>query len=202
MIRYFENASSSPLFHLVPRAVLELLSEGLLPDYDPTVVYGNDAMFVSYDEDTGKPVAFLAYRPDAMRSSWWILLSYTLPAYRSLGHHTRLFEACIDRAKSKGDIKRIDCGTHVHNHAAQDAFARQGRVMIGQTWSFEIRPAADGETVQVLPDHVKAFMTENDSFRVMKYIINEGVAELTLKNGAVHTMTEAEFDALPGKYPI
>lgn len=201
-IRFYENASSSPVMDWVPRAIAELISEGLAPDYDPNIVVGDDTIFVSFDADTGKPVAFLAYRPDGRRSAWWVLLSYTLPAYRSQGHHTRLFEAAVERAKSKGDIKRIDCGTHVDNRAAQDAFARQGRMPVGLIYSFHIRDAADGVPVEVVPENIKAFMEANDKFRMKMFVDNEGIVTITLKDGSTWQMTSAEFDGLPGKYPI
>lgn len=201
-VKYYENASSSPMFDMVPRAIAELIAEGLQPDYDPNIIVGNDAMFVSFDKDTGKPVAFLAYRPDGVRSAWWVLLSYTMPAYRSQGHHTRLFEAAVARAKSKGDVKRIDCGTHIHNHAAQEAFARQGRIPVGMIYSYAIRDAAEGVTVEVVPDHIKMFMEANDKFRMKMFVDNESVVTITLKDGSKWQMTSDEFDALPGKYPI
>jgi len=201
MIRFYENAGASPTFDWIPNVLAELIDEGLRPDFDPMNVMGNDAMFVSFVD--GMPVAFMAYRPDPYLAKWWIVLSYTLPDFRGQGHHTALFEALVDRAKSKGNIKSIESGTHVDNARAQDAFARQGRVPVGLIFSYAVPGTVEAAPlVQVVPDHVKAFMAENDAYRVMKYVIVEGVAELTLKNGSVHTMTEAELDALPGKYPI
>lgn len=200
-VKFYKNAVSSPAWGMIPFAVAELVGEGLIGRYTHDQAHPNDAMFVAFDDDE-TPIGFIVYRPNALMAEWWIMLSYVDPSQRSQGVHTKLFEAVVERAKSKGDVLTIACGTHVNNIDAQTAFKRQGRVLTGFIYTFRVRGAADGETVIVAPEHIKAFMAANDMYRMKMFVDNEGVVTITLKDGSKWQMTSEEFDNLPGKYPI
>lgn len=199
-VKFYRNAVSSPAWGMIPFAIAELVGEGLTVRYSHDQAHPNDAMFTAFDGDI--PIGFIVYRPDELKADWWVMLSYVDPSQRSQGVHTKLFEAVAERAKSKGDILTISCGTHVDNVAAQNAFNRHGRELTGFIYTFHVREAADGEAVIVAPEHIKAFMAANDTYRMKMFVDNEGVVTITLKDGSKWQMTSEEFDNLPGKYPI
>lgn len=200
-IKFYKEASTSPAWGMIPFAVAELIGEGLQARFTPQHVVGNDHVIMAFDEND-KPVGLMAYRVTTDGDSWYILLSYVDPDARGDGHHTRMFEALVARAKERGDILAIECGTHVNNLAAQAAFEKQGRKLTGYAYSYHIRDAADGVPVEVIPENIKKFMEANDKYRMKMFVDNEGIVTITLKDGSTWQMTSGEFDALPGKYPI
>lgn len=95
--------------------------------------------------DGAKPLGFLIYRHDDVQCSWFVMLAYVDPAHRRQGIHSSLFSALVDRAKHRGDILSIHCGTHIDNFAAQSAFEKQGRAKTAIMYSFPIKDWLDGE---------------------------------------------------------
>ena len=143
MIRLFNNVGHSPAWPLVITAIKALEEEGI--GFQPFVapVY-NDSALVSFG-DNGHVEGFLIYRYDDVKCSWFILLAYVLPEHRRKGIHTALFSALVERAKKRGDILSIDCGTHIDNRAAQAAFEAQGRVKTAIMYSYSLRDWVDGK---------------------------------------------------------
>ncbi|MDX0487524.1 GNAT family N-acetyltransferase [Sinorhizobium medicae] len=142
-VRFYENCGHSPAWPLVPRAMIDLEDRGV--DFQPHVSpVWTDACMAAIGED-GKAIGFLIYRYDQVKCSWFIMLAYVVPEHRRRGIHTALFSALVDRAKQRGDILSIDCGTHVKNTAAQAAFEAQGRAKIAIMYSFHLKDWADGK---------------------------------------------------------
>lgn len=143
-ILYFENCGHSPAWRIIPSALLDLDSAGLLFHPYQSPVY-NDQCLLCVD-DGGQAKGFLVYRYDDQKCSWFILLAYTLPAYRRTGVHTALFDALVERGRKRGDILSIDSGTHVLNKAAQAAFEAQGRNQTAIMYEFRLRDWLPGES--------------------------------------------------------
>ncbi|WP_412032811.1 GNAT family N-acetyltransferase [Nitratireductor aquimarinus] len=142
-VLFYENIGHSPAWPLVITALAELDAKGLATrPMDPPSQY--DPCMVSFDSE-GEPNGFVCYRYDARGSSWFILLAYVVPDLRRSGVHTAMFKALADRARARGDITSIDCGTDVHNKAAQAAFKAQGRIPIAIMFKYVIKPHVDGK---------------------------------------------------------
>ena len=95
--------------------------------------------------EDGKAIGFLIYRYDDLKCAWFILLAWVSEDHRRMGIHTALFNALVARAKKRGDILSIDCGTHIENHVAQAAFEAQGRAKTAVMYSFRLKDWLDGE---------------------------------------------------------
>lgn len=142
-VRFYENCGHSPAWPLVPRAMIDLEDRGV--DFQPHVSpVWTDACMAAIGEE-GKAIGFLIYRYDEVKCSWFIMLAYVAPEHRRKGIHTTLFSALVDRAKQRGDILSIDCGTHVNNTTAQAAFEAQGRAKTAIMYSFHLKDWADGK---------------------------------------------------------
>jgi ribosomal protein S18 acetylase RimI-like enzyme len=143
IVTFVENCGHSPAWRFIPSAVLELDEAGIsFHPYQAPV--WNDPCLLCSNED-GEMKGFLAYRYDHQRSTWFILLAYTRPAYRRAGVHTTLFNALVERAKKRGDILAIDSGTHSNNHAAQAAFEAQGRRKVAISYEYRLRDWLPGK---------------------------------------------------------
>ena len=139
----FNCVGHSPAWPLIPYALAELRDAGL--DHQPFVPpVWNDAVMLALGP-AGDCRGFIAYRVDEMRSGWFIMLSYVPEDFRRQGIHTALFEALVARAKAKGDILRIESGTHVDNIAAQRAFERQGRHAVAIHYTYNVKHWLDGK---------------------------------------------------------
>ncbi|WP_412549711.1 GNAT family N-acetyltransferase [Sinorhizobium medicae] len=142
-VRFYENCGHSPAWPLVPRAMIDLEDRGF--DFQPHVLpMWNDPCMAAISDD-GSPMGFLIYRYDEVNCSWFVMLAYVVPEHRRTGVHTALFSALVDRAKQRGDILSIYCGTHVNNTAAQAAFEAQGRAKKAIMYSFHLKDWADGK---------------------------------------------------------
>lgn len=95
--------------------------------------------------EDGQAIGFLIYRYDDLKCSWFIVLAWVLEEHRRKGIHTALFTALVERAKKRGDILSIDCGTHINNVAAQAAFEAQGRAKTAIMYSFHLKDWLDGK---------------------------------------------------------
>lgn len=147
-IEMYNEVSTSPAWPLIRVAEMELVKNGLAfhPVHSPAY---NDAVLVSSDV-SGIITGFIIYRPDQVKSTWFIILAWVAPERRKLGIHTKLFETLVARARLRGDIRAIECGTHINNHAAQAAFARQGRKKIAVSYEFPIKEYLDGKDPLVI----------------------------------------------------
>lgn len=143
-VRFYPEIGHSPAWAMVPDALSELRKKnlGFSPEQPPM---WNDACIVF--EGPAFACGFMAYRPDEISSSWFILLSWVAPAVRRTGIHTTLFQALVARAKARGDILAINSGTHVNNLAARRAFESQGRTPVSTMYRFGIRDHVAGEPV-------------------------------------------------------
>lgn len=142
-VQMFNDAGHSPAWPLVPHAMVDIEKMGF--DFQPHVAPAwNDPCMAAIDEH-GRAIGFLIYRYDAVKSSWFIMLSWVKPEHRRKGVHSALFNALVERAKKRGDILMIDCGTHVNNHAAQAAFAAQGRAQTAIMYSYHLKDWTDGK---------------------------------------------------------
>nr|DAF77032.1 MAG TPA: acetyltransferase domain containing protein [Caudoviricetes sp.] len=140
MICYFEKVSHSPVVPLIAGAVVELVESGFYEGVPADL--SNDEVMVEYVPETGKVIGFMIFRPDTWRSTWFIMLAWTDPAYRRTGTHTALFEALCERARAKGNVRHITCETHVDNLAAQAAFEKQGRIPKSIYYRYDLGEAA------------------------------------------------------------
>jgi GNAT superfamily N-acetyltransferase len=145
LITFHENIGHSRAWAFVPDCLAELLREGLSqPQYQGPV--WNDAALICTNE-FHEYLGHIAYRPDAMRSGWWIMQAYTRPTARRQGVHAALFRALAKRAREKGDVLSIDSGTHVDNLVAQKSFEKQGRMPIGILYEYRLGEHIKGEDV-------------------------------------------------------
>lgn len=137
-IEHYDNAIHSPIWNMIPTALVELQQLGFLfqrnfgPGWDEPV-------FVAYgDYDPKEIVGYICYRHNKDLRNYFITLSYVLPMRRRNGIHTSLFEALVKRAISKQEISCIESGTHPNNVAAQKAFAKQGRYLSSLAYTYDI----------------------------------------------------------------
>ncbi len=77
-----------------------------------------------------------------------IMAAWVPPAYRGLQpegfrRYDELFGVLAEYLRDEHGIARIASGTHVNNHAAQAAFARQGRQLGGLHYNYDIPPAVE-----------------------------------------------------------
>jgi ribosomal protein S18 acetylase RimI-like enzyme len=123
-IKFFSDHGRSPAVTMGQRMHLELLEAGLTSPVTQLPVWNDPALVAYYD---GEPVGAMIYRHDEARGTWFILSSYVAIDRRRQGIHTQLFKTLVERARKRGDINSIECGTHVRNLAAQRSFEQQGR---------------------------------------------------------------------------
>ncbi len=142
-VKLFDNAGHSPAWPLVPHAMLDLEAQGF--GFQPHVApVWNDGCLAAINDD-GEAMGFLIYRYDSFKCSWFIMLAWVAPAHRRKGIHTAMFTALVERAKKRGDILAIECGTHIDNVAAQAAFEAQGRTKTAIMYAYHLRDWLDGK---------------------------------------------------------
>jgi ribosomal protein S18 acetylase RimI-like enzyme len=148
-IRKFEKCSHSPVWPLIPTAMLELKLLGLNipPDHPPWW----DDPCIAHIED-GKVKGFIVYRYQELESSWFILLAYVDRESRRQSIHSTMFKCLVDMAKENGGILSIRSGTHINNKIAQAAFKKQGRVADTIMFNYSINDWVKGEPVNLPED--------------------------------------------------
>jgi ribosomal protein S18 acetylase RimI-like enzyme len=145
-IEYYAEVSTSPAWRLIRIAEDELASEGFLiePHVSPAP---SDPVMIAIDDEVnaGAIMGFMVYQYDRVKASWYILIAWVQPHRRLEGVHTRLFETLVARAKKRGDIRTIECGTHVDNIPAQRAFERQGRKAVAIVYEYRLLDHVQGK---------------------------------------------------------
>lgn len=142
-VLFYPDIGHSPAWPYVLVALTSLADAGL-DDHPHAHPVHNDAAMVAFGDD-GEVVGFMAYRPDAVRCSWFILLAWVSEAHRRKGAHTAMFQALVSRAEKRGDILMIESVTHINNKASQAAFEAQGRAKSAIMYSFRIKEWMDGK---------------------------------------------------------
>ncbi|QIW87619.1 GNAT family N-acetyltransferase [Agrobacterium phage OLIVR4] len=136
MIEHFEKVSASPAVPHILIAMKELFDNGFYDFVPPDL--STDEILVEMTPEGGNVIGFMIYRPDTWRSEWFIMLSWTDPGYRRRGIHSKLFAALCERAKTKPNVIKISCATHVDNHQAQASFEAQGRKPVSISYEFRL----------------------------------------------------------------
>lgn len=135
MIEHFEKVSASPAVLHILVAMKDLHDTGWYDFVPPDV--STDEILVELTPE-GTVIGFMIYRPDTWRSEWFIMLSWVDPDYRRRGIHSKLFAALCERAKTKPNVVKIACATHVENYGAQAAFEAQGRKAVSINYEFRL----------------------------------------------------------------
>ena len=151
-IQLFDNCGLSPALNMMQRLQIELEERGFA-DYNNLLPMYNDPALVAYTGDS--PCGAMVYRYDHVFSSWFILGSYVKPEWRLMGVHTKLFTTLVERAKLRGDITKINSGTHVDNLPSRRSQEKQGRRAVHIFYEYLLREYEEPKNPWVIKSEQK-----------------------------------------------
>lgn len=140
--KWFEKISLSPAWELVPRCFVELQDKGFLdgpswwPDWNSHVV-------VAFNEH-GCAIGFIAYTIAEHTAKASICGAWVNPESRGIGVHSEMFAAMVRKLEADENVTEIVTMTHAANVAAQSAFLKQGRVLVGYQYRYIVSAPKEG----------------------------------------------------------
>lgn len=135
-IEYGASLAESPAASLVEAYREEIKRLGFDQGGGATVIPDN--AWVAYAMDGEECIGFSAHLPFEEINSMWIHAAYVVPHRRGEGIHSKLFERVVYQAELECHVS-VQCGTHVENYAAQNAFEKQGRKVFGLMYRYDLK---------------------------------------------------------------
>lgn len=135
-LRYFARLVDSPAHGCALAAHAELYQRGWS---DVPVLTGQERVLYAVSHNV--IVGLVAWTEDPEESVWWVALSWVDPACRRRGVYSALWAHLVAVAQHE-QVRRLEGGCHVANHAMNAAAKASGRRHVCNWYSYTVPTAA------------------------------------------------------------